>query len=262
MPENKVQHFDIAYSLGYNCAVALYMRSRMMRFASGPFDWIAGGTLETRINTITTGFEDFLRLPDLELRERDFGFGLTFAHDYYLNVHNGFRHYHDFKTAVPLEQTYPAVKEKYQRRIKRFTEDLAHKRVLLVWYALEQSNSDELVLEYCNKIINMFGDNVHFLIIEHSDSDEITYKRLSSNIERYSSRLQVKDKNGHVTTMGDTKKMHKILSMYAVQNSRTLYARKELKRSLIRFVTLFIPIKKLRRDIRRKLYNNEELQWN
>lgn len=262
MSERKVQKFDIAYSLGCTCAPALYMRSLMMRFASGPFDWLAGGNFETRIHAIETDFCDFMREQDLELRERDFGFDLTFAHDYYHNVHNDLRHYHDFKTGIPLVETYPAVMEKYQRRMKRFIGDLANKRTLLIWYALEQTTSDETILACCNKIIDRFGKNVHFLIVEHAECDGVEYKRLGDNIERFTARLQVLDKNGHVKTMGDSSKMTKILKGYAVRNSRSLYLRKQIKRTLVRISTLFIPIKSVRRKVRRKLYNENALDWN
>lgn len=91
-----------------------------MRFASGPLDWLAGGSLHTRTQIITSDFEHFVEESDRELRERDCGHGIDFPHDCYYNTHNGLKHYHDFEKGIPLSETYPAVREKYNRRLARF----------------------------------------------------------------------------------------------------------------------------------------------
>lgn len=132
MNKNDCKTFDIAYSIGDTCGASLYLRRCLMRFASGPLDWLAGGDLHTRTQIITTDFEHFMEESELELRERDFGHGTDFPHDYYYNTANGLKHYHDFKKGIPLSETYPAVREKYNRRIARFQQDLSTKKVLLI----------------------------------------------------------------------------------------------------------------------------------
>ena len=47
----------------------MYLRRHMMRFAAGPFDWLAGGSFQTRTEAILSEFKDFLNREDLELRE-------------------------------------------------------------------------------------------------------------------------------------------------------------------------------------------------
>lgn len=258
---DRLQQYDIAYSLGDTCGAALYMRRRMMRFASGPFDWLAGGDFHTRIDAIMTDFRDFLHQEDLELRERDFGYGLTFEHDYYHNVRNGLRHYHDIKTGALLAEAFPKVQEKYERRIRRFQHHLAHSKVLLIWFSLGQHTADEEILRGYEQLSQKYGKNIHLLIIEHTDDKEIVYRRLNENIERYSTYLHVYDEAGVVRTLGDIPKTNRILRNYAVANSRWLLFKKQAVNFVIRLFTALIPVKSLRKRIRRKLYGSSEMTW-
>lgn len=233
-----------------------------MRFASGPLDWLAGGSLHTRTQIITSDFEHFMEESDLELRERDFGHGIDFPHDYYYNTSNGLKHYHDFKKGIPLSETYPAVREKYNRRIARFQRDLSSKRVLLIWFSLEQSHSDEEVLCCCEQILHKYEGNrhnIHFLVIEHREAPP--YKQLSTNIIRHNLEIPDKSRKDFNVTMGNTQRIAPIFTLYAVRNSRTLIRRQKLKRFIIRTLTAFIPTKKWRKAARRYMYGQSEITW-
>lgn len=262
MNKNDYKSFDIAYSIGDTCAASLYLRRLQMRFASGPLDWLAGGTLHTRTQMITSDFKLFMEESDLELRERDFGYGIDFPHDYYFNTSNGLKHYHDFKKGIPLAETYPAVREKYNRRIARFQRDLSTKRALLIWFSMGQSHSDEEVLSCCEQILHKYEanrQNIHFLIIEHASPPQTN--RLSFNILRYNIGTADETSRDFNTTMGNIQRISPIFTHYAVRNSRTLLRRKKIKRFIIRALTVLIPTKKWRREARRKMYGQSEITW-
>ncbi len=44
--------YDIIYSLGSNCACALYLNKYALRTTSGPFDWVSEMSFENRIDLI------------------------------------------------------------------------------------------------------------------------------------------------------------------------------------------------------------------
>lgn len=258
--------YDIAYSLGDTCGASLYLRRLLMRFASGPLDWLSGGNLRMRTQTIANHFQNFMNEADLELRERDFGKGEIFPHDFYFNTANGLKHYHDFKTGVPLEESYPQVQEKYKRRIARFENDCKSKRVLLIWFSLSQTHSDEEIQSCCNNILNTYKDNrdnIHFVIIEHRDniSAPFDYHRINNHAERYLLNINDSHLPDYNVTMGNTKRVAAILTNYTVQNSRTLQRRLKIKRFFSRLLTACIPIRSWRKSLRRKFYGETEISW-
>lgn len=259
MSPKTIQKFDIAYSIGNTCGAAMYLRRHMMRFAAGPFDWLAGGSFHTRAEAILSEFKDFLNREDLELRERDFDHDLVHEHDYYYNNRNQLRHYHDFKAGMPLSETFPAVQNKYQRRINRFLNDLRQSKVLLIWFSLNESTTDTDLLQYCRQIIQKYGRNIHFLIIEHSKDSDIIYRRLDDNVEHYQSFLQTQHRKGPFVTLGDVTKVNKILKRYIVRNSRMLLFKKIIYKFAARILTSVVPNKRMRRELRRKLYSSDNI---
>lgn len=262
MSKVNCRSFDIAYSIGDTCGAALYLRRCQMRFASGPLDWLAGGSLHTRTQIITSDFEHFMEEADLELRERDSEHGIEFPHDYYYNKTNGLKHYHDFKKGLPLSETYPAVREKYNRRIARFQRDLSTRKTLLIWFSIGQSHNDEEVLCCCEQILHKYEGNrhnIHFLIIESGYPHE--RKQLSTNIIRYNIDIPDESRNDFNVTMGNTRRIYPIFTSYAVRNSRSLMRRQKIKRFVIRALTALIPSKKWRKIARRKMDRHTEITW-
>ena len=122
--------YDLAVSLGGACGCSKSLRNANMQFASFPFDWLNGATLDDRSSLVASGFSGWLddglekmKEPDgcigeSHWRERRFGFGLL----------------HDFDRKTPMEEALPGVKEKYARRIAHMSSLIAKSsRVLLVW---------------------------------------------------------------------------------------------------------------------------------
>ena len=58
--------YDIIYSIGSNCACALYLNQNDLRLTSGPFDWITGVDFNTKINFILEEFKGFCDKNNLE----------------------------------------------------------------------------------------------------------------------------------------------------------------------------------------------------
>lgn len=165
-----MNRYDIIYSLGRDCSCAMYMQQTNLRSCSGPFDWLTNAGFEKRFELMINNFDEFLEQSDLLPMDKPTAFPSDKNNDYYENVKTGLYYWHDFPAGVPLQESFNIVKEKYNRRIKRFYDNILTKnRVLLIWFSQVGSTSDSVVLEYCDKLCSKIGKKLDFLIIEHRE---------------------------------------------------------------------------------------------
>jgi hypothetical protein len=110
--------------IGEDCSVALLLKELEIRKASYPFDWITC-SFSSAINLINNNFEDFINPMYLVRDKRE-----THQHVFHNILYNiGF--FHDFNQMDELEEQCTAVKQKYDRRIERFYENLRNGCTLL-----------------------------------------------------------------------------------------------------------------------------------
>lgn len=119
--------YDLIFSIGEACSCSQSIRAARLQYASFPWDWLLLPTLPGRARMICEGFGDWLLEEDMR-RISDNG-----DTDQYENTRNGILFYHDFPKGVPLAESFPAVKAKYDRRIARLTRLIEEaKRPILV----------------------------------------------------------------------------------------------------------------------------------
>lgn len=185
--------YDIVYSIGYDCTAARYMGKYFLRSYAGPFDWITLCDFPTRMEYILNDFENFMNKEDMVFINR------PPEHDYlnpkmidYRNTRDNYHFYHDFPKGIDFDVSFPAIKAKYNRRIKRFDEMLKTKEnVLLINLAHEEKLDNAAILKYCNAIMQKYGRTFDFIFIENDQSKEkgeIEKIELSENIIKYKVR--------------------------------------------------------------------------
>lgn len=217
--------YDIIYSIGRDCSCASYLSNNSLRITSGPFDWLTNvNEFEKRVNIILNDFDRFLEISDLKIISKNPHIINDEKCDYYENVYNGFYYYHDFLAGVPLEQSFDKVKEKYERRIKRFINNIqTQKHVLLVWFShIPTTNNDEKVVLLCEKLCKKFNKSIDFLIIEHDETkkqNEIKKINLADNITKYNLYTRSWDSTGALTTMGREDICSMIFKKYSLKKS-------------------------------------------
>ncbi len=127
-----MKRYDLAFSLGRACSCTETLRKAGLQYLSFPWDWIAGNGSDSdilcRTEIVRNGFRDWLRLEDLVPDSRPGGPGK----DRYRNTRTGYSYNHDFPKGVPLNESYPAVKAKYDRRVARFLKLLGAARSVLI----------------------------------------------------------------------------------------------------------------------------------
>lgn len=169
------KRYDYVISLGEKCFVTQTLIKLNLRKTSGPFDWaggfVNGAGLATRLSLILNEFKDFFEKNLMKP-----------AYDYngrrlFMNTKTGMAFRHEFEQNDIFEDKYPEIKEKYNRRIKRFQEILSSKKRVLFVYAaslFENSDIDDTVNKI--KIIQQKynNNNIDILVI---DSDKSLNKR-------------------------------------------------------------------------------------
>ena len=143
--------------IGGDCSVALLLKELELRESSYPFDWVTC-SFNTAISLIDNNFSNFIDIEHLIRDKR-----ITHQHVYHSDIYNlGF--FHDFNQMEELSEQEQAIKEKYNRRIKRFYESLESGTTLirlltndndLNFYIYNKDKIKELVRSYNinNKII-------------------------------------------------------------------------------------------------------------
>lgn len=103
-------------SLGFFYSVALELERIGLRSTSSPFDWCISN-FEGVIEAINNRFVDFFNYDYLFQSDKE--------HQNYLNTKYNIWFYHDFDKYHTLESQLQEVKQKYDRRINRFYEDIS-----------------------------------------------------------------------------------------------------------------------------------------
>jgi hypothetical protein len=249
------QKYDIIYSIGRDCACAMYMKQANLRACSGPFDWLTNANFETRIDLILNDFQDFINKNDIIPLEKDPNMHNDDSCDYYQNIRNGFYYYHDFPTGVAISKSFPAVYAKYMRRIKRFYDNInKHNRILLIWFSHYHNTPDDVLLDASKRICKKFGKNIDLLIIEHADNIiNPIKKQIADNIVKYNVHTMEFDDAGYPTTQGHIERVLPIFEQYKLKKS----GRKLFLRIVSDIVVLFLPFSKKRGKI--KQYIRDEI---
>jgi len=112
--------YDFIFGIGRACACSQALRRAGLQLLSLPWDWLAttsdGPDLDFRLHIMESGFDDWLQEEDLRFVSHLADNGK----DQYKNLRYPIVYPHDFPRDVPLHESYPAVKEKYDRRVARF----------------------------------------------------------------------------------------------------------------------------------------------
>ena len=134
-------------SLGYFCGISIDLRKLVLRDYSGPFDWLLTKKYSQVIKLIENNFKDFMLEDNL--------YQLKSNQEQYYDIKNDIYFFHDFNNYDSLKKQYFEVKEKYDRRIKRFYEMIKEPTIFIRYINNEDDESDELrYIEENNAYIN------------------------------------------------------------------------------------------------------------
>ena len=241
--------YDFIFSLGAACSCTQMLRKAQLQFASYPLDWLFGSDLAGRIDIVASRFERFL--VSYVYSER------SISCDAYHNEFNDLTFNHDFESGKELKETYLAVKEKYDRRIKRLLDRIeAAQTVLGVFVETPDSGKSKYTAQDLREIhakLNNAFPNKRFDLLYISPDTEMghgeTVTELSEDgldwiITEYSYT-----KHNEPPYSVDHRVMLKILKKYKLNLPLSF----RLKRLLQRLYIRAIPIKSVRKKTETKI---------
>jgi len=226
--------YDSVFSLGEACLGATNLKASLLREYSCPFDWIAGGSFEQRIDILLNNFNGYFEKDKLELRQNLQNIQYIPSR-YFFNKENGIHFIHDFppENLFNMDNYYPFTKKKYDRRINRLLNTLNTKNlnILCVYIQLNITKiSNDEIISLHDKLKQKFNANIDMLFIRNEPSfrmDELTLEVLSQNtfIANLNNK-SIRDYDGNSRTLGlllDNINTKKLLQIKQSSSKDTLY---------------------------------------
>ena len=156
------QKYDLAFGFGPACSCSQTLRRSGLQLLSFPFDWIgpdAGNVgwdddVRRRTDLICSEFADWLHAEDFSYRSDH----PTNGKSIYFNAVLHLVFIHDFPKGVPLAESFPAIRDKYARRIARFLGLLRSSRRILVARVDRPDLSYRTPLDDCRYAMRRLGE--------------------------------------------------------------------------------------------------------
>lgn len=127
-----MKEYDFAFSIGFSCGTSQALRAAGMQFASFPLDWTGVPDVATGARLVSTDFAGWFEADDFELVDVRHGAG--FCTRCYRNRRTGLGYSHEFSDFKPFEETFPGVRQTYDRRVARFLDRAGGCRRMLAVY--------------------------------------------------------------------------------------------------------------------------------
>ena len=256
--KNYERPFDLIFSLGDDCAPSYYLREFKLQNASYPLDWVGWAPVECVVSLIVSDFKDFLATEYFEAREYPNPAAADTTHDFYKNTKTGLYTAHDFPAGVPPEQSLPEVQAKYDRRIKRFFNDISKARnILFVWLSKTSNTpADVLIREHARLQAKFPEQEITWLILENDSSMkpmEFNETEISDRITRIVFDNVSYDKSNPFSEWrGNRQNIEAVFSRFRLKTSKEVAFRRFLFR-IAKLLCLLIPVGSLRKKSRRAL---------
>ncbi len=243
------QKYDLIFSVGEACSCTSALRGADLQLKSYPLDWLFGSDFIGRCKIVASRFNRFIEKNDLEYTYSE----RSISCDAYHNKYNDLTFNHDFATGRPLDETYPAVSEKYARRISRLLESIDKSQRVLVVY-IETPVKDHDIVD--NKdlirghqiIADAFPDTVVDLLYFSNSNSKKQTEQVSDHIIRIYDDYKDKTSELDYVVIGDILIKH-------LQNFKLNIAfGKKIKREFTRILINMIPIGKIKHNLRRKYH--------
>lgn len=235
--------YDFVCGIGCDCGCAWHLIKKRLRLASYPLDWIGVWKigLVGVAKLVANDFEGFLKLEDLRKEPNPpRGPQDDHEHDYYHAVGAVAVDFaHDFPTGVPLEEAFPAVRDKFRRRIDRLYRTIrASRRVLLVYWTWRDHPEPAAALEAAEIFRGKFPDvRIDLLVMRHADATGIRSEAPGDGVFIVDGPFH--PVGGH-PAFGEVEANRRVFSCIRLRGNRRRRLRRRLHRAWWRLLSLFI----------------------
>lgn len=234
--------YDFVCSIGCDCGCAWHLIKNRLRMASYPLDWV--GTWYVGIagvaELVAQDFDGFLKLENLRKEPNPpRGPKDDHEHDYYHDPVVGVDFAHDFPIGMPLEEAYPAVCEKYRRRIDRFYRSVREsRRTLLVYWTWRDHPERDVIMKAAETFRTKFPEvRIDLLVMRHVDGQGIRPEIVGDGVFLVDGPFH--PEGGH-PAFGDAEINRKVFSFIRLRGKRRRLWSGKLNRIRLRIVSAFI----------------------
>ena len=253
--------YDFVCSIGSDCGCAGHLVRNRLRRASCPFDWIGvwyGGIVSAArlVESDFAGFfllENMQREPNPPRAAQD-----DHDHDYYHDVSLRIDTAHDFPVGVPLEEAYPEVRAKYDRRISRFYETMrTSRRTLLVYWTWRDCPSSDDILRAAEIFRAKFpGRCIDLLAMRNADRKGVVARTIGDGVFLVDGPFHPAD--GH-PAFGDKPVNDAVFSLIRLRGKRREDFSRRLDLLRVRFLSAFIFDRDRRHAFRERITRREKV---
>lgn len=183
---NTKEKYDFVCSLGGNCMMASQLRQRGLRPFALPFDWVYyknSTPVYKLIKYFKTNFQHFLMKDNL----------IELSQDEYSNEHNDRVQYKDISTEIYYynhfnkklddDNEFEKVKQKMDRRIKRFLECIQKSNKILFLFSHSFYIENEPYIELLNSLQEIYSDKQVFIKVVQFATKEANFLSNDSRLE-------------------------------------------------------------------------------
>ena len=246
--------FDIVFSIGEDCSCTSYLRRCNLQNYSYPFDWLTNAPFKNRITLIYDDFENFLNINDLKPLVKKANNENEKKFDLYENIKNEIYFYHDFPAGLNINESHKIVSEKYQRRIKRFYNEIEKsQKILFVWLSHSKLHSEEKIIDAYEKLHNKFSNKEIYLLIIENNTENKSINLKDNHVLIINQDTKSDDKKHHYDkTMGN--KTNNLKVFKKIKLNITFKAKiKKLLYIICKNIVSLIPYRKLRQQLKQNL---------
>lgn len=247
--------YDLIFSIGETCLATQVLRNSELQSYSYPFDWVGGGDFLNRVSLLCNDFKNFINKEDLVLTDVT----ESIKTNIYTNKRNGMGFNHDFLAEITIDEAYPFVLEKYERRIKRLLDFIKKSdRVLVLFVESLDSLSkvtNEMLKEAQIKLHKRFGPKIDILCIQIEKKIKFSEKE-DIYINPYVRKItfDYKSYGNENHNLVDFSLLAKAVSEYRFNDHKIIT---EFKKKFFKYISLLIPIKKYRKTFRGRFEINK-----
>ena len=146
------KQYDLIFSLGAACSCTQSLREAGLQLASFPLDWIGVVPPSRKAQWIRDGYPHLFELNDFEVTGKREGHPMLLVR----NLRTGLSHPHDFPVGKTVEESYPEVRARYERRIAHFDSLLQRSKNILAVYTTQPNDAPFPASEFesCRIILN------------------------------------------------------------------------------------------------------------
>lgn len=245
--------YDLIFSIGEACSCTQALRSSNLQYASYPLDWLFGSDFNGRVDILVSNFDKFIEQSDLQ-----YSYSVrSISCDAYFNNKNKITFNHDFPTGIPLEESYPMVAEKYQRRINRLLDYIKKADSVLIVYIETPDNknhtSDKNIILGWQKIHKKYPDKkIDILYVMNDEKIEpmdIQKESIHSGVIKVTANYKNQSPKAFSYSV-DNGVLKSIVKGYKLNISLKLQFQIKAKKLLINLV----PYKSLRKKLKGKYH--------